>query len=345
MSSYGYDYGSYPPSQPPAQSPPASGPLDQLGDRAARRPEPRLAIALAAVGVALVILGALVWAGEGTIKSAVESYFGEGDDTEKTLGSVLSLLIAASGYALLGVVRTGPAATAGSVAAALGVPLLLVFLSLDFQRRDLPVSIDFVLLVSIAAWLVTYVWVPGGRGRSLHLGLAAGGLWFYLTGKGTGLFDVGELATDSPDATTFGVLSLLFGAGYYAAAIVLDRLDRHGVALPFVITGLIATGAGVAGLADDLTNYGTGILLMILGVVLGGYGAAAGRRFTTGVWAAGFGLGVLLIIGEAVASGDDPSFTAFGVVTMIVGAGLVAAAHFLAPVVGEPGELEPGPST
>src|SRR5690349_7120487 len=59
--SYG-PYGPYGPSEPPYQQPaPRAGLWDRLGARAVTRPVPRLGVSITGVGVALVVLGILVW--------------------------------------------------------------------------------------------------------------------------------------------------------------------------------------------------------------------------------------------------------------------------------------------
>src|SRR5436190_2666916 len=98
--------------------------LDSLGERGRRRPEPRMSISLAGSGCVLGIVGVLVLAAD----------TGLDDDTgefSRLPGILLSALVVAAGYYLLAFVRRGPVATAGAVAAALGVPAFMFFVTFD----------------------------------------------------------------------------------------------------------------------------------------------------------------------------------------------------------------------
>src|SRR5262245_1700450 len=104
----------------------AGGPsfLDSFGDRGRRRPEPRTSVSLAGAGCALGIVGVLALAADTGLDD------GSGDFT-KVPGILLSALVIAIGYFVLATVRRGPVATAGAVAAALGVPAFTFFVTLD----------------------------------------------------------------------------------------------------------------------------------------------------------------------------------------------------------------------
>lgn len=150
-----------------------------------------------------------------------------------------------AGYALAVLRRRGALATAGVAASALGVTLLLGFLSFDAShglQSGPPFSLDAIVLVSVLAWVVSYLAVPGARGHTYYLGLVTVTIWPYVVDKaepGTfsaalflrffistgdpGLFGIDEAP---PDWTTVAVLSLVFGPGYYAAAFVLDQVGR-----------------------------------------------------------------------------------------------------------------------
>src|SRR5687767_2378034 len=98
--------------------------LDSLGDRANRRAEPRTSVSLAGAGCALGVLGVLILAGD----------TGLDDDTgefSQVPGLVLSGLLVALGYFVLSATRRGALATAGTVAAAIGAPAFMFFLTFD----------------------------------------------------------------------------------------------------------------------------------------------------------------------------------------------------------------------
>lgn len=337
----------------PAGPPPPRGPglAARLGERAVRRPVPRLGVSLAGAGIALAVVGVLVWGGD-YLTGPHGGGGGGGSSSRRLLGVALSLAVVAAGYALVVLRRRGPLASAGVAASALGVPLLLGFLTFDTSaggRSALPFSLDAVVLVSVLVWLVSYLAVPGARGHSSYLGLAAVAIWPYLVDKAepstfslTPFLRVlissdaffGSQGAD-PDWTTVAVLSLFFGFGYYLAAGLLDRSGRPGPAVPLVVAGFLATATGIAAAAVNLHAIGTGILLIAVGVILAGYGARAGRRFTTWVWSAGVALGATMIIAKLAGHND----AAAGVSLIMAGAVLVLAGHVLAGALREPDEV------
>src|SRR3954447_16726315 len=218
----GYPYG-YPPATPPAR--PALG--VRLGARLLRRLEPRLSVALAGAGIALVLLGALVWAGGyyaagQHIEFLDESLNSSGGGSRRFLGVVLFLGVTVAGHAVAVTRRRGAPATAGAVAAALGLPFTLGFLTLDASdlfRGHLPISVDAVFLVSIAAWLIDYFVVPGLRGRSFLLAAAALGLYFYLGFKVAGGGGAAAVGFGSGgDTGSLAAIGLTFGLAYYVIA-------------------------------------------------------------------------------------------------------------------------------
>ena len=346
--------------------------VGDLGDRSIRRPEPRLGIGLAGVGMLMVVFGVVVWAGDHAARAASDD--GEADTT---LGIILSLVVIAAGMGLLFRFRSGPLANAGVVASALGVPLLMGFATFDDPATSssgfgdeatpvfaLPFSIDAIALFSIAAWLVAYLWVPHARGRTFYLAATTVFTWLYLAEKveegAAGYlallpFSVffrplesvaSEFGTEEeffslPDAATIGWISLLVGLAYYGAAVALDRRGRRGAATPFLAVGAVVVPVGIAHLGGDLEAIGCGLLLVLVGSGLAYYGALQGRRFTTWGWCAGAALGVLLIAGDL--SGD--SSAAFGIAAILLGAGVIALAQVIASNLAEPDEMTPGPST
>lgn len=341
----GQPTGAFPhPSRPP-------GVLARLGERALRRPEPRLGVSLAGAGIALAVLGALVWGGD--FLTGSHGGGGDGDGSpRRLLGVGLSLVAVVVGYFLLATRRRGPLTTAGVGASALGVPLLLGFLTFDTSagsRDGLPFSIDAVVLVSVLVWLVSYLAVPGARGHVFYLGLAAFTIWPYVIDKaepGTfslslllpvfvtdpSLFGTGE---PSPDWTTVAALSLMFGVAYYLAAYAFDRGGRPGLAVALVLAGFFATAAGIAAAAINLHAIGTGALLIVVGLVLAAYGARARRRFTTWAWSAGVAVGAFVIITKL--AGDNAA--AGGIALIAVGVVVVLGGHLVTGALHEPDDV------
>jgi hypothetical protein len=345
-------YPHYPAGGQPAAPPPRRPLTELLGIRAYRRPEPRLGVALAGVGVALVIVGILLWAGDYVIEGSLSSLSGSGSggsDARRLLGVVLSLAVIVLGYTLVIRRRRGPLATAGVAASALGVPVLFAFLTLDLHSGS-PVSADAVAIVSILVWLLTYLYVPGARGHAFYLALAGLYLWEYVLGKtvdgglaGPALSSVqarllpfGGSSTD-PDWASVAGVSIVFGLLYYALAFALDRRQRGGVAVALVVPGFVATAAGLAALAAEISDAtGTGLVLILFGVVLGAYGGRAGRRFTTWVWAAAAGSGLLAVVADQL---DANSVAVGGVVLIVLGVALVVLTHVVSRASGEPDEF------
>jgi hypothetical protein len=293
-------------------------------------------VSLAGVGVAVAVLGVLVWGGDYLAGSGAGP--GGPADSHRLLGIALSLLTVAAGYALAIRVRTGPLATAGVASSALGVPVLLGFVTFTAHPSSgPPFSFDAVVLVSIAVWLLSYAVVPGTRGHGFYLGLASTLLWVYVVEKAVpAVFSpiriVGSFlptglgfAANGPDWGTVSLLSFLFGLGYYAIMVVLDRAGRSGAGVPLAVSGFIATVAGIAAASPGVHPKGTGALLIVVGLVLSFVGARSVRRFTTWIWAAGVGIGVLVLVGDSLrdnASGAGVTLIACGVVLVAAGVAL-----------------------
>lgn len=318
--------------------------LERLGPRAARRPLPRLTIALAAAGCALAVVGALVVGGDRLGGD-------EGDDGSQLPGILLTAAVVAVGFALLARARTGPLATAGAVAAALGVPPLLFFLTFD-EGSFPPYSTDTILFVSTAVWAVSFAAGPG-RGRPLFLGAAAIGLWMAILQATEsvfdfpfGLFDLAaaralddtgfetEFEPDTPDLRNIGILSLAFAAAYLVLARRWDRRGFAGAATPLTAAALVIIPVGLLTLANELEALGTGLLTTVVGAAVAAHGASVGRRATTWLGAVGVAFGVLTVVGELVEEA-----TPGGLVLMAVGAGLVVAADAIRRATGEPDEV------
>ena len=335
---YGAGYG-----QPPAQQ----GVKIDLGPRSRTRPAPRAGVAVAAVGAALMIAGSLIWAGgyliEGLFRGAFTPDGGPPDASRRFLGFGLFLVLAIVGYGAMISRKTGPLASAGAVLGAISVPLALLFVSFDVSAA--PVNFDAVYLGSIVIWTASYFFVPGARGRAVFLALGLISLPSYIGLKIAGdditrlafTGGVSRLRDGLPDTVGVGLVALVFGLGSYLCAYLLDRRGRHGVAVAFVIAGFYDTVGGLASLAPKFEALGTGILLVLVGAGIAVYGGWAERRFTTWVAAAGFGLGVLLIVFD-VASFD--SYAGAGITLLVLGLVVVVAATVAAKVRNERPDVE-----
>jgi hypothetical protein len=338
----------YPPAQPPSRP----GLSARLGTRAVGRPEPRLGVSLAGAGIALAVVGVLVWGGDYLTSGGN----GGGDDgsSRRLLGVALALAVVVAGYALAIRARRGPLATAGVAASALGVPALLGFLTFDTARTGdgPPFSLDAIVLVSVLVWLVSYLVVPGTRGHAFYLGLAAITTWIYLLDKAEpSLFGdafVGFIVLLAPsdlfgnpgagaDWTTVSVLCLVFGLAYYAAAFVLDRVGRPGPGAALAVAGFLATTSGASAAAVNLPAVGVGVLLIVLGLILAYFGSCGRRRFTTWAWSTGAAVGITVIIAKLAGQNS----AAAGVALILSGAVVVVAGHLLTGVLHEPDELTP----
>ncbi len=351
--------------------------LRRLGARAARRPEPRLWISLAAAGCLLAVTGLLAIVGDAQVEDS-------GDTGSTAPGIVLFLFVVAAGFLLMYLFREAPAATAGVTAVVLGVPPLVYFLT--FDESDLPpFSVEAVLGLSALVWLVSYAVGPG-RGRPLLLGAGLLFAWLFVlqviddplsSGFDTPLVDVddpfgsdpfGEGGVDEgsgdggfedgfgdggfesdvvggggqPDLTSLGITSVLFGAGYLIATRVLDRRGFAGTATSFVVAGHLALPIGIALLGDELEAGGTGVAFVVAGGLVAWLGASSGRRVTTIIGAIEVIVGLYLVLGDAM---QDSSATSFGTALFVLGAVLVGGAHLLHMVTGEPPQTTPGPSS
>jgi len=331
-----------------ASTPPA---LDRVGPRTRLRAEPRLTVALAAAGCALVVLGTIVVGGD--------NLAGDDGDGSKLPGIVVSLAVVAAGFAVLAAIRSGPLATAGAVASTLGVPPLLFFLTFD-EGAFPPYSTEVILIVSTVVWAVAWAVGPG-RGRPLHLGAAAIGLWLTILQLTEevftfpfGIFGGFESTTttfsedpsggfgfnaETPDPTVIGALSLAFGGAYLWLARRWDRTGHAGAATPVTVAAIVALITAVPFLSDDLELAGSGLLAMALGTAVAAHGASVRRRATTWLGAAGAAVGVLLVVTEIT---DEP--TPGGLLLILAGCGVVAAADALRRATDEPDELQVEPA-
>jgi hypothetical protein len=125
------------------------------------------------------------------------------------------------------------------------------------------------------------------------------------------------------DVGTAGFASLALGAGYLAAALVLDRRRRSGVATPFVAVGIPALAVGLAVTGADAGAVPAGLLAVAAGGALCWAGAATGRRLSAWAGAAGAAAGVVVLV-DRIDAGDDP--VVGGALALAAGAALVALA-------------------
>jgi hypothetical protein len=139
--------------------------LTNLGARAERRMTPRLHIALAGAGALIAVGGAIGLGGDNLVD--------DDGDVHRITGVLVTALLVAAGIAVLTRIRTGAYALAASTAVAIGVPVLVFFLTVNDDGFP-PFSFDAVLGVSALAWLALYVVGPA-RGRMV---LLAGALAF-----------------------------------------------------------------------------------------------------------------------------------------------------------------------
>jgi hypothetical protein len=349
-----YAQGGYP---QPASARPGAGLAARLGTRLSRRPEARFGISLAAGGVALALVGVLVW-GFGYFAAGLQIDLGldggpprANGESRRFLGAGLALAMVVIGYLLVVLRRRGPLATAGVVASAFGVPLMMIFLTLDVGHLfagQFPISIDAVWLVSIIVWLISYFAVPGAQGRAFYLAAAAIGLAGYVgfkTGENallrTAASTVNNGSLSSGAGTgSIAAVGLIFGLAYYAVAVFLDRSGRSGAAVALVVAGFGVTLGGVIAAVPTFHQIGTGVLLIVLGALLGWYGGYFGRRFTTWVWTAGLVIGVGLIVQKIIPS----DYTGAGILLIAVGAVVVVLAQVISSLSSEAPEFEATPA-
>jgi len=334
----------------PISAGPGGSFLDRLGPRVLRRAEPRASIAVAGAGCALAVLGALIISGD---TGATDDAF------NRWPGVVLSAAVVVAGFVALSQVASGAIATGGTVAAALGVPPLMFFLTWD-EGGTPPFSSEAILVVSAAVWLAAYLWGPG-RGRPFFLGAGLIALWASILEVVEGVFDApwvffgswfgyssattfeevptdtpfGNGATfDAPDPTTLGILSLVLGCAYLLATQRLDRGGRHGAATPFAAATVPVLVTVPFLLAEDLETAGSGLLVTALGAALALVGTSVHRRGLTWLGGAGVAIGVAIFLGDMT---DDA--TVGGMLYLAAGIGLVFVGHAWATARAEPDEM------
>lgn len=322
-------------------SPETATALERLGPRALRRAAPRLGPVLGGAGAVLAFIGLVVL-------SFDTSGIDDGDgDSNKMIGVLLCAAGVAAGYALVARFRAGGLATFGSVVAVLLLPFMLFFLT--FDDNDLPpFSVDVVLMLSVAGWLLGYLLGPA-RGRPLFLGAAAAGLWLFILEQVESAFTapfeilpvpfpVDDFSRQSPpDAGTIGLVCLIFGLGYLSLASLLDRRGLHGMVPPFLVVGFLALYTGFFAVQEDLEPAGAGALLVGAGLIIVFIATRMDRRGSAWLGGAAVAIGAAWIVGDAFENTD--SVTAPAITLMIVGAAVALAGDRWAAAMSEPSEL------
>jgi hypothetical protein len=321
--------------------------LERFGARADRRMTPRVGISLAGTGVLLAI--------GGSIGLATDDLVGDEGDINRIPGLVVALVLLGVGFVVLQRIRSGPIATGASVAAAVGIPLLLFFATV---RDSYPgFNVDAVLLLAAVGWAVAYLVGPA-RGRVFFLALALIATPLFVLEQVEDVSDmpraafedvryafVGDSSIDGapeppehqyPDPTTIGLILLVFGAVYAGLSRVLSGIGHDGVATPFAPLGVFGVVLGISFLADDLGDVFSGALLAAFGIGITFVGAMAARRFTTWAGAVMTAYGIGILVAEAL--GDGASRTTTSIVFVLAGLAVVFAAHLLVALIGESGE-------
>lgn len=324
---------------PPTNSP-FAGLARRLGERLARRPEPKFAVALAGAGAAMILFGVLIWGSTYFGQGLSGSEFG-GSSDRKLLGAGLGALVTVLGYIAVIARRRGPLATAGVVAAGVGVPLTIAFLTLDVSNFSggFPVNFDAVFWISVLVWLASYLFVPGAQGHTFFVFLVADGFYTYVLSKNTSSTNIDIFTENGPQFHGFGTvaaISLIFGLGYYLIGFLLDRTGRHGPATGLVYPAFSATAVGIVAWSPDLHLLGSGIVTILVGLLVCAYGGTFGRRVTCFVGATAVTLGVGLLIAKATQDGNIA-----GVTFIVVGAFVVSVAAVLAALIAEPEDMDP----
>lgn len=239
--------------------------LDSLGADARNRPAPRLSLALAGGGGALVAIG------------IVAAIFG--DSLSRGSAIVAAAIILAGALAVRLVVKGQPDLKSAAVGAGVvGILTLGTAIVADDVSRGWAAFIVGVLF--LAAWLL-----PGFRGRPLMLGigtlLMVAALGSATASNGAG--DGGVLG-DVPFSNAVGDQNVVF---LLAAAVLLGLvwwLDRHGyfgVGTPLVVVALVSAFVGVAQATSNLDDAGAAILIFAVGLGVCFVGSHGDRRATT----------------------------------------------------------------
>jgi hypothetical protein len=327
-----------------------------------------MSIAVAGAGCSLAVLGALIVAGDAGASDG---------DFNRFPGIVLSALVVAAGLFALAGAERGAIATGGAVAAALGVPPLLFFLTFDENGLP-PYSTEGILIVSTVAWLGLYVVGPG-RGRPLFLGAGLLGLWATVLQLTEELFDAPYLlfglflGFGTVDSSFDDTGSSFGDSGDFPVPIEPDFGSGVGRDAPFHVpdlatVGILSLGFGLAYVLlsrrlDRRGHHGVatpfalatiptlfvGAIAMTedleqagTGLLLIGIGAGlAYHGATMGRRATTWIGGASTALGAAVLLADlTDDATLVGVLFLAAGIGLVFGGHAVAAALGEADELD-----
>ncbi|MCC5951552.1 MAG: hypothetical protein JJU45_05600 [Acidimicrobiia bacterium] len=313
--------------------------IEALRPIASQRLSLRLSSLLAVGGTLIAAVGLL---------AAAEELAGAG------LVAFVALVITGGGIAGLVLFKWGPLATSGVTALLVG-SLVLVG-SVSDSSGALAVMVWCMVVAGLLALYALGPWAGHSAlvVPALYTGWAA---MVWITSQASDR--PGSIIDQAIDAVLVtSMASLLVAMAYFVAGYLLDRKGWVGLATVFVGVGhlalwsvffLIAAAAGL--LVDDVVGGGgsvgpglliVGLFVVLVGLLLMAYGAAAQRRFTawSGAIVAPAGFVVM-----AVAVLPDGTGAAFGsIVFALVGGGVVVAAWFLARVLDEPDERDPAPS-
>jgi hypothetical protein len=323
----------------------------RFGDRALRRPEPRFTTALAGAGAAMAVFGLFVWMtkyvgdGIGSAFDANDESFSAPDTNRNYLAAVLFLLLVVLGYGLLIARRRGPLGTAGAVLSGIGIPLALGFLTFDLTSSTdgLPINLDLVYWLSVILWLASYLFVPGAQGRSFYIYLATTNLFAYALFKAAKsdlhLGVSGDSGVPDGSVSGFGTVAaigIIFGLGYYGIAFLLDQRGKHGAATGLVYPAFLALVVGVGSLGPAANQVVAGLFAIVLGAAVCWYGGRFGRRFTCFAAIIGLVIGIFAVIAEI-----SETALGVGILALVIGLVLVAAAFVAQNLLHEPDDLDP----
>jgi hypothetical protein len=143
-----------------------------MTDRIHARATPRFAVTMAAAGCAAIVVGVLGLGGNELGDPGLDG------TAAKLPGAALALAVTVGG---LLVVRRNPSPAlraAGIVAATLGVPATVLFLTFS-EGSFPPFSFDLVLVASTGVWFALYRLGPG-RDHAFYLGAALVGAWLAV---------------------------------------------------------------------------------------------------------------------------------------------------------------------
>ncbi len=343
--------------------------LDSLGDRGRRRAEPRTSVSLAAAGCALAFVGVLVLAGD----TGLDDETGDFSRVPGLLLSALVVALGYFVLSATRTGALATAGTVGASLGVPAFLFFLTFDEESFPPYNTEAILLVTTVVWLGSYLVgpargrpwflgsglIGLWFTvleltenlfespfgylGFLGSSAAMEFEAtgeaidpsGGFEGDVEGGDIGGFGGDPVGFDPPDPATIGLLSLALGVAFVLIGRRLDRTGRHGAATPFAFAAIPCLAVGVIGLSDDLEASGSGLLLVLIGVVLAWNGATIWRRATSWIGGATAALGLALFLGDN--AGD--SATTAGMLFVAGGIGLVFGGHLFATAIGEPDEM------